>query len=704
MVSVGRLVAAGAAALLLPEAAFAAIAPACEDIVTTNRAAEAPRRPLVAEDLVRLRDVGPLDPDQQDGRLLTLSPDESRVAFQLRRADPRSNLYCIAIVVMDLRSGAEPRVIDLGNEPIRATIDFRGRAALQTGIPLVLTPRWSPDGRWVAFLKRVDGINQVWRAFVDGSGSEPLTRSAVDVEDFRIGADGTTILFVSRPGLLDARAAIAREEAVGFHYDDRYAAAASSRPFPPAPIARARFAQIPGTAETRPATIDEARLLTARDDRREEVWTVSRSQSGKRAWLDASGGPSASGVLMAETGEGRALACGHPDCSGAYRPFWSSDGSRVRYFRREGWANASTAIYEWVPGTAQPRRIYATGDVFADCGVREDSLICFRDGSRQPRRLERLDLADGGRELIFDPNPEFSRLQLGRVERLHLRNAMGYESVADLVLPVGFRRGRSYPLVVVQYQTRGFLRGGTGDEYPIQAFANRGYAVLSIGRPPSVGLGAATPTEIGRIDLAGFADRRSTLSTVETGVRLLLDRGIADPARIGITGMSDGATTVTFALLHSNLFSTAAMSQCCFDTSLPTRVGPVAARHFFQEGYPRLTDDGTAFWSQISLSRNARRVRTPILLQLADTEYMSALESFTALREVGAPIDMFVFPGEQHVKWQPAHRLAVYERSVDWFDYWLRGIRSSAPERQAELTHWDSLRGEPQPIPAAGRR
>jgi dipeptidyl aminopeptidase/acylaminoacyl peptidase len=156
--------------------------------------------------------------------------------------------------------------------------------------------------------------------------------------------------------------------------------------------------------------------------------------------------------------------------------------------------------------------------------------------------------------------------------------------------------------------------------------------------------------------------------------------------------MSNGATTATFALLHSKLFAAVAMSQCCFDTTLPTRVGPAAARHFYGQGYPRLTDDGDAFWSQISLSRNARRVRTPILLQLSDDELMSALETFTALREVGAPIDMFVFPAEHHVKWQPAHRLAVYERALDWFDYWLRGIRSTAAERAPELRHWDELR------------
>ena len=81
-------------------------------------------------------------------------------------------------------------------------------------------------------------------------------------------------------------------------------------------------------------------------------------------------------------------------------------------------------------------------------------------------------------------------------------------------------------------------------------------------------------------------------------------------------------------------------------------------------------------------------------MQLADDEYLDSLESFTALREAGAPVDMFIFPDEHHVKWQPAHRLAIYRRSIDWFDYWLRGIRSKAPDRQSELKHWDRLKSE----------
>jgi hypothetical protein len=52
---------------------------------------------------------------------------------------------------------------------------------------------------------------------------------------------------------------------------------------------------------------------------------------------------------------------------------------------------------------------------------------------------------------------------------------------------------------------------------------------------------------------------------------------------------------------------------------------------------------------------------------------------------------MFVLPGEHHVKWQPAHRLAIYQRSLDWFDYWLKGEIPADTARQADVRYWTTL-------------
>ncbi len=128
--------------------------------------------------------------------------------------------------------------------------------------------------------------------------------------------------------------------------------------------------------------------------------------------------------------------------------------------------------------------------------------------------------------VVWEPNPELSRVQLAKAERLHWKNDVGIESFGDLVLPPDHRSGQRHPLVIVQYESRGFLRGGTGDEYPIQVLAANGFAVLSVQRPRDVAhITTRTIEEYERENNKGWADRRSVLSSVEKGVDLLEARG-----------------------------------------------------------------------------------------------------------------------------------------------------------------------------------
>jgi hypothetical protein len=156
---------------------------ACKTILPPEQVLAGVRR-LQPEDIVRLRDIGPIDPEPWAAPFLAISPDGSEVAFQLRQADPASNGYCLAMAVIELVPGARPRIVDEGGDLLLLTIDNRGLADYPTGITSAVTPRWSPDGRWIAFLKRSGDTTQVWRAMADGSGSGPVTHSAVDVVDF----------------------------------------------------------------------------------------------------------------------------------------------------------------------------------------------------------------------------------------------------------------------------------------------------------------------------------------------------------------------------------------------------------------------------------------------------------------------------------------------------------------------------------------
>ncbi|WP_241659526.1 Atxe2 family lasso peptide isopeptidase [Sphingomonas glacialis] len=666
----------------------------CADLVPAAGELSQPMHALVPMDLVRLRDIGPVDPTQQYGGLFTVSPDGHQAAFQLRRGDPATNSFCVAMLVVELRPRGKIQVVDRGGDFLRFRFDLRGMADFPSGVADTITPRWSPDGRWIVYRRRDEGAVQLWRARVDGSGSEAITDSADNIDDFRFTADGSAIVYATRPGLREAKVSIDQEGRSGFHYDDRFSPTTSTRPFTPAPVARAAWVIDLQSRRVRAATPNETARLDV-TSMQEGQWVEAVGPGGATAMVQVSAKTSyPSRGRLAIRKPGHVISCDAAECADARYPWWTS--RKVNFLRYEGWKNSETAIYQWTPGTGGVHRLYRTDDVLIGCVPSGYRIDCLREGARQPRRLERLDPASGKRTIVFDPNPEFTSLTLGRVERLHSTNSFGLPSFADLVLPIGYVRGKNYPLVVVQYSSRGFLRGGTGDDYPIQAFANRGFAVLSIDKPVPVGMKAAPDyVEADRINLKDFADRRSVLEAIETPVRLLIARGIADPQRIGLTGLSDGASSVQFALLHSNLFSAYAISNCCWDTSMPVRVGPGAAKQFATMGYPGTTDESAAakaFWRQIAISPNARTITAPILAQVPDDEMWGALQSFTVLREQRRPIDLYVFPDEHHVKWQPAHRLAVYARSIDWFDYWLNGAK--ATNRASEVAHWEALRRE----------
>lgn len=668
----------------------------CSGILPPERLAPG-RRPLTPEDLVRLRDIGPAEPQYYFSPFFTISPDGRSAAFQLRRADPEANDYCMAMVIVDLTGGRPPRIVDEGGEFIHTTIDLRGIAALPSGLPRIITPRWSNDGKWIAFLKRTGGSTQVWRAFADGHASAPMTRSASDVVDFRIGADGSTIVYAARPGIDRQRQEIDRDGLNGWHYDDRFAPFISREPQPTTPAPRVAEVLDLESGAAGPASREEAAAVLISDEIPAAAGApLPTNIPGIEILATNLSATAKAGSLKAHLPGGGTASCAAAPCEGARRPWWADpDHRHVRFLRSEGWANASTAIYDWDVTTGEVRRLYLTDDLLTSCLPSASSLICLMHSSVIAGRLIRLDPDSGKRETLFDLNPEIARTTLGQPERLHFRNAFGVESVADLVYPVGYRAGVRYPMIVVQYDTRGFLRGGTDDEYPIQAFANRGYAVLSFKRPQSpAGKTAKDFEQQGKLDLEQFLDRRNVQSSLERAVKIVVDRGIADPARIGITGLSDGTSTVEWALIHSKLFAAAAMSSCCHDTIFVSDVGPSAAKHFRAEGYPGVLDRDSPFWRDVALEVNARRIATPILMNASEEEFPSAVLTYTALREAGVAVDLFEYPGEYHARWQPAHRLATYRRSLDWFDYWLRKVRSDSPDRQSELKEWDRLRRE----------
>jgi len=663
----------------------------CAALIPRSAAAPGSARDVTATDLIALRTIGPLDGSNALAPSpFGLSPDGRRLAFVISRDDPATGEYCQALLVMDLDTSGGPRVIDRGGDRILQNLALRG-SRISAGWPAVVTPRWSRDGRAVGYLKRSNGVTRVWVSFGAGTPAVPVSPAASDVLDWRWDRDGASIVFSTEPGRRAESEAIAREGRQGFLYDARMWPGVGVAPLPAGTLPVKNFVADLG---------GRVRAANDGDDVPANGATALMPVTDSRGWRASAvsdGTSPLSPTRLIVTPPGRpAQPCRAQTCRDGLVSLWWSDGA-VLFLRREGWDQEDMALYRWRPGTAAPHRILLTHQLLLGCAFAV-RLICTAEESAVPPHVVMIDIASGRMSTVFVPNPEFTGVRLGSVRRLRLRNAFGLESWADLVTPPGFDGQERLPTIIVQYRSRGFLRGGTGDDYPVFLFAARGYAVLSLEQPHNVAYA--------RPDLPGWdavnaysthdwRERQSLYSSLEAAIDAGVTAGVVDRKRIGITGLSDGATTVQYALIHSQRFAAAAISTCCIEpkTVMTQGIGWADWNRTVQ-GFPPASRDDPDFWRPVSLSVNAARIDTPLLMQLADSEYLQSLEAFTALRENGKPVEMYIFPDEYHNKVSPEHRLAVWTRSLDWFDFWLLHRVDPDPAKAAQYRRWDAMRAK----------
>ena len=345
------LLAAGIAFLALPSQAIAGCSDLLPPLAPTTR-----QRSITAQDLLGLRDVG-----RGDGALLGnqsplgLSPDGRELAFILIRADASTNSYCIGLAVMDVKPSAKPRLLDQGGEYIGGTGDYRG-VILPTGFPILLAPSWSPDGRWIAFLRRDQGITQLWTVRAQGGPARAVTHSPVDVEQFAWGPDGRTLIYASRTGQLAERTALAREAITGFRYDDRYVPMMGDRPMPLATIPLSLFRVDPDGGEARPGEEGDRALLGPDPIGYASLPLSARADDGRFVRTEhVSANPASPWALAMSSATGVKILCPAEACRGKFAGFWwMPHGGPLLFLRREGWNDRSTALYRWQSGSIEP--------------------------------------------------------------------------------------------------------------------------------------------------------------------------------------------------------------------------------------------------------------------------------------------------------------------------------------------------------------
>lgn len=649
-------------------------------------------RPLNVRDLATLRDA--------DG--LSLSPDGTHVAFQVRQADVDADRYHTEWFVVRITDDASLVSLGDGGEPFSA--EALGEP---NGVLLAEPPAWSPDGEWLAYRMMRGGQIQIWRARRDGTVREQLTHLSKNALAPAWAADGKAIYFhVNRwREQLDER--LAAEGARGFLYDERFRPFSGARPtvFESHGEPELWIYDL-STRVERPAItaeIEAHRALTAPPavTQTPSVRAAVRNpgEPASVAWLEARD-PQRQGpippltVIAQPDGAASGIVCGAPECTGEFQALWWRNRREIVFLRLEGVQGEEQGLYSWIPGESAVRLISKVTGWLQSCQLRAGRMVCFHETPTQPRRVVALDLDTGALKTLFDPNPDFHRFRPGKVSKLQWKTRENIPVFGQLVLPPDYAAGTRLPLVIATYRFRGFLRGGTGDEYPVHVLAGQGFAVLCFDEPRlrEIVETAKDAYEYDARTRITDAMKRAMQDGLDSAVELLDKQGIIDRQRVGLTGLSFGSETTHYALFHMPGLTTAITSGPGFDPVFYYLGGDHWREMLRTWGLQSPPGSTAKRWEQLSVSPNVPRIRASLLINASDSEYILAVPYVTEMKNAGKAVEMYVFPDSLHIKSRPAHRLAIYERNVDWLNFWLRDREDPDPGKAAQYERWRELR------------
>jgi dipeptidyl aminopeptidase/acylaminoacyl peptidase len=274
----------------------------------------------------------------------------------------------------------------------------------------------------------------------------------------------------------------------------------------------------------------------------------------------------------------------------------------------------------------------------------------------------------GKPRVLVDPNPQTATWSLGWTQEVvRWKNAHGEELQGILARPTGSRR---VPLLVDPYShwRNRFLNIPVLGNY---AFTKAGFAVFFPDHRaphtfPEMAFGEA---------YVGASKNRDPVDVltddVMSGIAELVRRGIADPDQLFLYSSSNGASAIDQLLTQTRAFR-AAVSH----GGVSNWLGYYQMRHpLGDETIPgflggRKPEDSLELYRRISPVFQVDKIVTPLLLVIGekDTRYDDTMKFYEALRQIGRPVRLVVYPGEGHEISNPALAEQHVRKALEFFE------------------------------------
>ena len=666
---------------LIPTLAALALAPALGAQAPTALSHAAPPQPFSLDDVLRVRDV----------REPQISPDGAWVAYTVSTSDTAEDQNKSAVWM--------------------ASWDGTRNVRLTTSKPGENTPRWSPDGRWLAFLSsREDEHTQLWLLDRLGGEGRKVTTLPSDVDNYVWAPDGKRIALVvadadtakpkTPPPIVIDRFQFKQDEEGYLGKQRRHLYLLDVESGKTTPLTSGDY------DELLPAWSPDGKSLAFVSKRRPDF---DRDSNWDLYVIDAAPGGSATPRQLttfegpdndpdtesrpAWSPDGRSIAYLQggplkliyyavqklavvPASGGAPRiltaeldrnvasPAWSSDGSSITFLLEDD----RTVGLARVPATggAIERLVSGSRVVSAFAAGANGRLAVLASTPLVPAEVFALD-GTTLRPLSRQNDAWLSRVKLGAVEPISFKSRDGTAINGFAVKPPDFVSGKRYPTVLR-------IHGGPVSQYQhefdfqLQTLAGHGYLVVVANPRGSSGRGERFSTAI-------FADwGNKDAQDVLAAVDYVVAQGLADPARLGVGGWSYGGILTNYVIAQDHRFK-AAVSGASISNVLAGYGTDQYVREYEGElGVPWKAADT---WVRLSFPfLHADRINTPTLFLCGDKDFnvplLNSEQMYQALRSLGVATQLVIYPGQHHGITKPSYRRDRLERYLAWYDKYLK--------------------------------
>lgn len=290
----------------------------------------------------------------------------------------------------------------------------------------------------------------------------------------------------------------------------------------------------------------------------------------------------------------------------------------------------------------------------------------------------RADARPGGtlRRLTTTNDALFSQIQLGSVDYAKFPSKDGTIVAGYVYRPPDFQSGKRYPTILIPHGGPVWAWYAEFNFFP-QFLAANGYVVLTPNPRGSSGYGEPFCKAI--FADWGNKDYQDDMAEVDYAIA----QGISDSDKLGVMGHSYGAISTNFIIAQTTRFK-AAISNAGEFLYVTNYGHDLYQREWRMElGLPW---ENRALWEKLSPFNSVTKIRTPTLIEGGDVDWnvpvINGEQMYQALKVLGVPTLLVVYPGEYHEFKRPTFIEDIYRRNLFWMNHYVKGEGPAIPPAQ----------------------